>query len=120
MDKYDDASTDENVLIFNVPDEALERAAGTQGQAWTLNYSTYNYYQCTYRQPHLAQRTCCCVAPSEIHQAEDGLGVGVPLLSGLSIPIQFLPIILMRHAEVDMRAGVGSLGNLTKPICRVG
>ena len=35
MDKYDDASTDENVLIFNVPAEALERAAGTQGQAWT-------------------------------------------------------------------------------------
>jgi hypothetical protein len=34
MDKYDDASTDENVLIFNVPAEALERAAGTQGQAW--------------------------------------------------------------------------------------
>jgi len=46
MDKYDDASTDENVLIFNVPDEALERAAGTQRQAWTLNYCTYNYYQC--------------------------------------------------------------------------
>ena len=25
MDNYDDVSTDENVLIFNVPDEVLER-----------------------------------------------------------------------------------------------
>ena len=27
MDRYDDVTTDENVLIFNVPDEALERVA---------------------------------------------------------------------------------------------
>ena len=47
MDKNDDVSADENVLTFDVPDDALERAAGlTDGQAWTLNYCTYNYYQC--------------------------------------------------------------------------
>jgi hypothetical protein len=39
--------TDENVLVFNVPNEALERAAGvSDGPAWTLNFCTYNYYQC--------------------------------------------------------------------------
>ena len=46
MDGHDDASNDENVLTFNVSDDALERAAGTHGQAWTLNYCTYNYFQC--------------------------------------------------------------------------
>ena len=46
MDRNDDVSTDENVLTFNVSDDALERAVGpTDGQAWTLNYCTYNYYQ---------------------------------------------------------------------------
>jgi len=40
MDGHDDVGNDENVLAFNVPDDALERAA------WTLNYCTYNYYQC--------------------------------------------------------------------------
>ena len=47
MEKYDDVGAQENVLIFNVPDDALERAAGViVGQAWTWNYCTYNYYQC--------------------------------------------------------------------------
>ena len=47
MDRNDDVSTDESVLTFNVSDDALERAAGlTDGLAWTLNYCTYNYYQC--------------------------------------------------------------------------
>jgi hypothetical protein len=47
MDQYDDTSTDENVLVFNVPDDALERAAALpNGVAWTWNYCTYNYYQC--------------------------------------------------------------------------
>jgi hypothetical protein len=47
MDKYDDISTDENILILNVPDDVLERAAAApDGPAWTLNYCTYNYYQC--------------------------------------------------------------------------
>jgi hypothetical protein len=47
MDQYDDTGTDENVLVFNVPDDALERAAVLpNGVAWTWNYCTYNYYQC--------------------------------------------------------------------------
>jgi len=47
MDKYDDGSDDENVLIFNVPDDELERAAALpDGVAWTLNFCTYDYYQC--------------------------------------------------------------------------
>lgn len=47
MDNCDDVSTDENGLIFIIPDDALERAAGlTDGPAWTMNYCTYNYYQC--------------------------------------------------------------------------
>jgi hypothetical protein len=47
MEKYDDVNTDENVLAFNVADDALERAAGlADGPAWTLNFCTYNYYQC--------------------------------------------------------------------------
>jgi hypothetical protein len=44
--EVDDVSTDENVLTSNVSDDALEGAAGTYGQAWTLNFCTYNYYQC--------------------------------------------------------------------------
>ena len=47
MDGHDDVSNDENVMALNVSDDALERAARpTDGQAWTLNYCTYNYYQC--------------------------------------------------------------------------
>jgi hypothetical protein len=47
MDKYDEVDTDESVLIFNVPDDALEHVAGlSDGPAWTMNYCTYNYYQC--------------------------------------------------------------------------
>ena len=47
MDRFDDVSTDENILIFNVPDDALERAAGlTDSPALTMNFCTYDYYQC--------------------------------------------------------------------------
>ena len=47
MDRNEDVSADENVPIFNVSDDALERAAGrADGHAWTLNFCTYNYYQC--------------------------------------------------------------------------
>jgi hypothetical protein len=47
MDRNDDVGPDENVLTFNVSDDALERAAGRpDGQAWTVNFCTYNYYQC--------------------------------------------------------------------------
>ena len=47
MDRNDDVSAEENVLSFNVSDDALECAADlADGQAWTLNFCTYNYYQC--------------------------------------------------------------------------
>jgi len=49
MDTHDDydVSAEENLLNVNVPNDALERAAGSiGGPAWTMNYCTYNYYQC--------------------------------------------------------------------------
>ena len=47
MDRTDDVITDENILTSSVSDDALERSAGrADGQAWTLNFCTYNYYQC--------------------------------------------------------------------------
>jgi hypothetical protein len=46
MDRNDDVRIDEDALTFNVADDALERAAAPDGQAWTLNFCTYNYYQC--------------------------------------------------------------------------
>ena len=47
MDCTDDVGVDENDLTFNVSDDALERAAGrADGAAWTLNFCTYDYYQC--------------------------------------------------------------------------
>ena len=46
MDKYDDG-IDENILSFSGSDDELERAAAApEGQAFTLNFCTYNYYQC--------------------------------------------------------------------------
>ena len=47
MDRIDDVGTDKNILTCDLPDDALECAAGrAEGQAWTLNFCTYNYYQC--------------------------------------------------------------------------
>jgi hypothetical protein len=47
MDSNDDVSTDENGLTCDVSDDALEHAAGcADGQAWTLNFCTYDYSQC--------------------------------------------------------------------------
>jgi hypothetical protein len=46
MDRNDDVGTDENTLIISVSDDALERAAGRlDGQAWTLNFCTYNCWK---------------------------------------------------------------------------
>ena len=46
MDHKDDVSTDENVLTFNISDDALERAVGrAEGQVCTLNFRTYAFYQ---------------------------------------------------------------------------
>jgi len=46
MDRIDDVSTEENILVFNAPDELERAAALTDGPAWTMNFCTYNYYQC--------------------------------------------------------------------------
>ncbi len=47
MDRIDDVGTDKNLLTCDLPDDALECAAGrAEGQAWTLNFCTYTYYQC--------------------------------------------------------------------------
>jgi hypothetical protein len=41
------ADTDKHVPSFDVPDDALERAAyGADMAALTWNFCTYNYYQC--------------------------------------------------------------------------
>ena len=42
------AETDENILILDVPDDALERAAGgTDGKITTYVYCTYAWYICS-------------------------------------------------------------------------
>jgi hypothetical protein len=47
MNRDDDVGSGDNILTFDLPDDALERAAGrAEGQGWTLNFCTYNYYQC--------------------------------------------------------------------------
>jgi hypothetical protein len=47
MERFNDGGSEENILNFNVADDALERAAAlADGRAWTLNFCTYNYYQC--------------------------------------------------------------------------
>jgi hypothetical protein len=41
------AKTDEDVLSFDVPDDALERAAGIpEGQVFTLVYCTHDWKAC--------------------------------------------------------------------------
>jgi hypothetical protein len=45
------ARTDEDILTFDVPDDALERAAGvTDGSAMTLVYCTHVWYNCGWPQ----------------------------------------------------------------------
>jgi hypothetical protein len=47
MDKCENVSGEEDILSANIPDDALERAAGSfNTAAFTFNYCTYNYYQC--------------------------------------------------------------------------
>jgi hypothetical protein len=47
MERFDDVGNEENVLTLDIPDDVLERAAPlADGPAWTLNFCTYNYYQC--------------------------------------------------------------------------
>ena len=44
-----DLKLDEQILTFNIPDEALERAANA-GQAYTLAYCTHPWHQCPWPQ----------------------------------------------------------------------
>ena len=47
----DRAETDEDILTFDVPDDALERAAGVaDGGAMTLVYCTHVWYNCGWPQ----------------------------------------------------------------------
>jgi hypothetical protein len=50
MEAMDDqAEIDEDILTFDVPDAALERAASAE-QAYTLAYCTHPWYQCPWPQ----------------------------------------------------------------------
>lgn len=44
------AETDQAVLSFDVPDHALERAAGIEQQATTWAYCTHPWYSCPWSQ----------------------------------------------------------------------
>jgi len=44
------AEADEDVLTFDVPDAALERAASAEGQATTWVYCTHPWYHCPWPQ----------------------------------------------------------------------
>jgi hypothetical protein len=44
------AETDEGVLTFDVPDDALERAAGVEQQASTWLYCTHLWHYCEWPQ----------------------------------------------------------------------
>ena len=44
------AEADEEILNFNVPDDALERAASAAGQAVTWAYCTHPWYYCPWPQ----------------------------------------------------------------------
>jgi hypothetical protein len=41
---------DEDILAFDVPDEALERAASVEQQAFTLVYCAHHWHTCDWPQ----------------------------------------------------------------------
>ena len=49
VDAMDKAEADEEMLTFDIPDEALERAASAE-QAYTLAYCTHPWYHCPWPQ----------------------------------------------------------------------
>jgi hypothetical protein len=56
-----------------------------------------------------------------VHQADDGLRVGVPLLGGLAVPDEGLRVVLrhalahrVHQAEAELREGVPLLGQWTQ------
>jgi hypothetical protein len=44
------AEAGEEILSFNVPDDALERAGSAEGQAMTWAYCTHPWYHCPWPQ----------------------------------------------------------------------
>jgi hypothetical protein len=40
------AERDEEILTFDIPDEALERAASAEQNAFTVMYCTHPWYNC--------------------------------------------------------------------------
>jgi hypothetical protein len=40
------AETDEEILTFDIPDDALERAGSAEQTAFTLIYCTHPWYNC--------------------------------------------------------------------------
>ena len=46
MDRCNDFVAEEDLLNPNVQDDALERAAGLVAPVFTINYCTYDFYQC--------------------------------------------------------------------------
>jgi hypothetical protein len=44
------AKSDEDVLAFDVPDDALERTASTEPKAHTWVYCTFAWYNCEWPQ----------------------------------------------------------------------
>jgi len=48
METYSDIGTEEILLNSDIPDDTLERAGSSSFDtpALTMNYCTYNYYQC--------------------------------------------------------------------------
>jgi hypothetical protein len=36
----------EEIFVFDIPDDALERAASTGQNAFTVGYCTHNFYDC--------------------------------------------------------------------------
>jgi hypothetical protein len=47
---YGRADTDEDILIFDISDDALERAANIEQQSVTWAYCTHPYYYCPWPQ----------------------------------------------------------------------
>ena len=49
-DVISQTETDNDILSFNVSDDALERAASAEGQALTWAYCTHPWYHCPWPQ----------------------------------------------------------------------
>ena len=49
-EQYSQAEGDEEILTFDIPDEALERAASAEQQASTLIHRTHPWYYCQWPQ----------------------------------------------------------------------